>query len=113
MSEHKKPRKKTFFKKSKPVKDDPSFPVEVVIYDCVMHERCIAEYKNESKWWFGTRLYKVYHPNFTQPLSEAQALTGEMGYRWVSKLGKVLGAFDPAEPVATLDDVAGPMSSLN
>jgi len=102
VSEHKKPRsKKVFVKKanSRPVRDDSNFPVEVVVYDSVMHERCVVEYRNESKWWFGTRLYKVYHPNFTQ----TQEATGEC-YRWVTKLGKVLGPYDPDMPVPNQDD---------
>lgn len=107
MSEHKKvrPVKKAQHKKSRPVrKDDSNFPSEVIVYDSVQHERCIAEYRGESKWWFGTRLFKVYHPNFVEPLTEVQILSGEMGYRWVTKLGKVLGSFDPNEPVPTQDE---------
>lgn len=100
MSEKKQRQPKKGHKKSQ-AKQEPSFPVEVVVYDSVMHEKCIAEYRGENKWWFGTRMYKVYHPNFVEPLTEAEKLDGAMGYRWVLKLGKVLGWFDPTEPVPT------------
>lgn len=103
MSEHKKARsvKKVQHKKNRPTrKDDSNFPVEVIVYDSVMHEKCIAEYRNESKWWFGTRLFKVYHPNFIEPVTATQPVA----YRWVTKLGKVLGSFDPNEPLPTQDE---------
>ncbi len=103
MSEHKKVRnvkQPKQHKKAKVRKDDSDFPVEVIVYDCVKHERCVAEYRGESKWWFGTRLYKVYHPNFVEPVTAEQPVA----YRWVTKLGKSLGTFDPNEPVATQDE---------
>lgn len=102
MSEHKKPRTK------KPVstKEENEFPAEVIVYDCIMHERCVVEYRNESKWWYGTRLYKVYHPNFKEALSEQQRLAGETGHRWVTKLGKTLGGFDPTESVPAQEEVS-------
>jgi hypothetical protein len=104
VSEHKKPRsKKAFHKKpTKAVRDDPSFPVEVVVYDCVKHEKCIVEYRNENKWWFGTRLYKVYHPNFIEPVTAQQPVA----YRWVTKLGKMLGPYDPDMPVPNQEEVS-------
>ena len=49
MSDHKKRQTKKAFKKAgRPVRDDSNMPVEVVVYDCVMHERCVVEYRNES-----------------------------------------------------------------
>lgn len=84
MSGNKQPQNKV--KKTKKfekyTKEDPDSPVEVIIYDCLLHERVIAEHRNESKWWFGTRMYKVYHPAFTE--------TPDFS-RWVFKLGRVLG----------------------
>lgn len=65
---------------------------EVLVYDVVNHERVVAEHRGESKWWFGTRLYKVYHPGFKEL---------EDGGRWVTKLGKTLGNFDPAKEYPT------------
>ena len=102
MSDHKKPRSKPNQRRHARFapKLDPSYPVEVIVYDCVKHERCVAEYRNESKWWFGTRLHKVYHPNFTEPVNANQPVA----YRWVMKIGKVLGAFDPSEPLPTQDE---------
>lgn len=106
VSEHKKPRvhKKPNHRNARtPTKFDANTPVEVIVYDCVMHERCIAEYRHESKWWFGSRLHKVYHPNFTEPVTATQPVA----YRWVLKIGKVLGGFDPNAPVDTDDLLRG------
>ena len=84
MSDHKKFRKKPNLSKKTPPRqvENRDFPVEVIVYDCVQHERCIAEYRNESKWWYSTRL---------------QILRGEMGHRWIAKIHKILGSFDPSE----------------
>ena len=102
VSDHKKPRSKKPHPRRtvRPVKFDSNMPIEVIVYDCVKHERCVAEYRNESKWWYGTRLHKVYHPNFTEPVNANQPVA----YRWVMKIGKVLGAFDPNEPLPTQDE---------
>jgi hypothetical protein len=102
VSEQKKPRSKKPVQRrnSRPTKFDGTFPVEVIVYDCVKHERCVAEYRNESKWWYGTRLHKVYHPNFIEPVTPNQPVA----YRWVMKIVKVLGGFDPNEPIPTQDE---------
>ncbi len=68
------------------VKLDENSPVEVLVYDCIRHARVVAEYRNESKWWFGTRMFKVFHPGFTETPDHS---------RWVIKLGRILGAFNP------------------
>ncbi len=70
----------------KTTKDDTSLPVEVIVYDCVQHEKAIVEYRNENKWWFGARIFKVYHPAFKETPNNS---------RWVSKLGRILGPFRP------------------
>lgn len=69
-------------------------PVEVIIHDCITKQRVIAEYRGEAKWWFGTRMYKVYHPLF------------DGGFRWVLKLGRVLGEFDPEIECPSKRDIA-------
>ena len=95
MSNHKSPHKPKSHKKSQPARvpaRQEGQPVEVLVYDVVKHERVVAEHRGESKWWFGTRLYKVYHPGFKEL---------EGGARWVTKMGKVLGIFDPAKEYPT------------
>jgi hypothetical protein len=72
--------KKVVSKKSEMKSDSP---VEVLLTDCITKQKIVAEYRGENKWWYGTRIYKVYHPAF------------EGGSRWVLKLGRILGAFDP------------------
>ena len=102
VSDHKKRQTKKLVQRrnNRPTKLDSNFPVEVVVFDCVKHEKCIAEYRNESKWWYGTRLHKVYHPNFVEPVTPNQPVA----YRWVLKIGKILGGFDPNEPLPTQDE---------
>lgn len=74
-------------------------PIEVIVQDVVMHEKVIAEYRHEWKWWYGTKLFKVYHPTFKETLEPEKALADSkyMPYRWVMKLGKVLGSFNPGQ----------------
>lgn len=74
---------KKFAKKSEEQK--VQYPVEVLLYDCITKQRVVGSYAGESKWWYGTRLYKVYHPSF------------DGGFRWVMKLGRILGYYNPAE----------------
>ena len=76
--------------KSKKVEANPQeLPSEVLVYDCVTHEKVIAEYRNEWKWWYGTKLFKVYHPGFKEL----------DGARWMMKIikvyGPIKGALDP------------------
>lgn len=85
-------RKQNAFKKpvaKVPEVPEVKYPVEVLLYDCLTKQRIIAEYRGESKWWYGTRIYKVYHPSF------------EGGIRWTMKLGRVLGYYDPEAPCPT------------
>jgi hypothetical protein len=42
----------------------------------------------------------VYHPNFIEPVTPNQPVA----YRWVMKIVKVLGGFDPNEPIPTQDE---------
>lgn len=58
---------------------------EVLVYDCVNHEKVVAEFRGESKWRYSEKLYKVYHPSFKTEYHPEE-------YRWVLKIAKVLGA---------------------
>lgn len=75
-------------KKAAPEK--PSVPVEVLVYDPIYKTELVAEYRHESKWWYGTKLYKVYHPTFAEQ-------TGEAAYRWITEIQKFLGPVEEAE----------------
>ena len=75
-------------------------PVEVLVHNITKGFPVVAEYRHEAKWWYGTRLYKVYHPTFTETQTE-----GVEGYRWVMSLGKVLGNFDPNDKPSWMDEV--------
>ena len=79
---HRKPKKDV-----KPTTKE--FPVEVIVFDPLQKEKVVASYAGESKWWYSTRMFKVYHPCFTG------------GSRWVLKLGRVLGPFDPTKEFPT------------
>jgi hypothetical protein len=80
--------KKPLVKKSQE-QNEVKYPVEVLLYDCITKQRVIASYAGESKWWYGTRMYKVYHPSFNA------------GTRWVMKLGRVLGYYNPMDDYPT------------
>lgn len=78
----KKPAVKKVVKKQPAKAQAAQLPVEVFVFDCLSKQKVVAEHRHESKWWFGTRLYKVYHPIFKET---------EDNSRWVMKLGRVLG----------------------
>jgi hypothetical protein len=65
------------------------YPVEVLVYDPIQKEKVVASYSGESRWWFSTRMFKVYHPAFAG------------GSRWVLKLGRILGQYDPTKEFPT------------
>lgn len=90
--------KKVVVKKVVEPKSDS--PVEVLLTDCITKQKIVAEYRGENKWWFGTRIYKVYHPSFAE------------GYRWVLKLGRILGAFDPSAEYPTQKDIAAEAKTI-
>lgn len=86
-------------KKSKVVtpKKAEGLPAEALVYDPVLHERLVVEYRNESRWWFGVRMFKVYHPSFAETPDNS---------RWVLKLGRILGPFNPENIPSTKDEEA-------
>jgi hypothetical protein len=48
---------------ARPARGD-SAPQEVLVFDVLLKQKLIAEYRGESKQWYSQRLYKVYHPAF-------------------------------------------------
>jgi hypothetical protein len=92
-TKHAKPHKKHSKKDGKTFAPKGEGPVEVLVYDPLLKEKLVASYAGESKWWFSTRMFKVYHPCF------------EGGNRWVMKLGRVLGPFDPTREYPTARDL--------
>jgi hypothetical protein len=83
MAENLRSPKKKFQKK-------PRNPIEVIIWDVCLKEYLIAEYHHESKIAFSGRIFKVYHPVWSD--------TG--GARWVHEFYKKLGTFIPDAPVS-------------
>ena len=81
-SKHNKPHKS---KREKSAAPKAEYPVEVLVFDPIQKEKVVASYAGESRWWFSTRMFKVYHPSFVG------------GSRWVLKLGRILGQFDPTK----------------
>lgn len=85
---------KKFGKKQQPDRV-PGGPVEVLYDDPITKQKVVAVYKHESKWWFGTRLYKLYHPLFKDQV-------GEDGYRWVMHISRTLGPAAEDDAVVAL-----------
>jgi hypothetical protein len=67
----------------------PRNPVEVIVYDILLKVPVIAEYHHETKVAHDGRIFKVYHPVWSD--------TG--GARWVHHFVKKLGTFIPDAPV--------------
>jgi hypothetical protein len=67
----------------------PRNPIEVIVYDVILREKLIAEYRHESKIAYDGRIFKVYHPVWAE--------TG--GARWVHHFIKKLGSFVPDAPL--------------
>jgi hypothetical protein len=63
----KKPHQKSQTKRPvRKVKPEAKMNAEVMVFDVLQKEYVVAEYRNETKQWYGTKLYKVYHPAFKE-----------------------------------------------
>jgi hypothetical protein len=92
-TKHAKPHKKHVKKGEPKFASKSEYPVEMLVFDPIQKEKLVVSYAGESKWWFSTRMFKVYHPTF------------EGGARWILKLGRILGQFDPNREYPTARDL--------